>query len=72
MVKQVLTMTGYASGIFFAGYALARITAENFRMYDPEHAFSTGILTPGIVYSIPMIAIGAYVIWRARKNASAA
>ena len=41
-------------------------------MYDPEHAFSTGILTPGIVYSIPMIAIGAYVIWRARKNASAA
>ncbi|MCK5497255.1 MAG: prolipoprotein diacylglyceryl transferase [Hyphomicrobiaceae bacterium] len=71
-VKKVLPLPGYASGIFFAGYALARITAENFRMYDPEHAFSTGILTPGIVYSIPMIAIGAYVIWRARKNASAA
>jgi prolipoprotein diacylglyceryltransferase len=41
-------------------------------MYDPEHAFSTGIFTPGIVYSIPMILIGAYVIWRARKNATAA
>jgi phosphatidylglycerol:prolipoprotein diacylglycerol transferase len=71
-IRKVLPMPGYASGIFFAGYALARITAENFRMYDPEHAFSTGWLTPGIVYSIPMIAIGAYVIWRARKNATAA
>jgi prolipoprotein diacylglyceryltransferase len=40
-------------------------------MYDPEHAFSTGILTPGIVYSVPMIAIGIYVIWRAKSRAAA-
>ena len=70
-VHKVLRLPGYASGIFFAGYALARITAENFRMYDPEHAFSTGILTPGIVYSVPMIAIGIYVIWRAKRRAAA-
>ena len=67
--RKVLPLPGYASGVFFAGYALARITAENFRMYDPTHAFSTGWVTPGIVYSIPMIAIGAYVIWRARERA---
>lgn len=70
--KKVLTMPGYASGIFFAGYALARITAENFRMPHPDHALNTGWLTAGIIYSLPMIAIGAYVIWRARKRASAA
>jgi len=69
--RKVLPLPGYASGVFFAGYALARITAENFRMYDPTHAFSTGWVTPGIVYSIPMIAIGAYVIWRARNRAAA-
>lgn len=71
-VKKVLPMPGYASGIFFAGYALARIAGENFREPDYEHAFSAGWLTPGIVYSVPMIAIGAYVIWRARKRATAA
>ena len=70
-VKKVLPNPGIATGIFFAGYALARITAENFRMYDPEHIFSTGWLTPGIVYSLPMIAIGAFLIWRARNQAPA-
>ncbi len=70
-VRKVLPLPGTALGIFFAGYALARITAENFRMYDPEHLFSTGWLTPGIVYSLPMIAIGAYLIWRARNRAAA-
>lgn len=71
-VRKVLPLPGYASGIFFAGYALARITAENFREPDFEHAFSAGWLTPGIVYSLPMIAIGAYVIWRARRRAELA
>ncbi len=71
-VKKVLPMPGYASGLFFGGYALARIAAENFREPDFEHALSAGWLTPGIVYSLPMIAIGAYVIWRARKLATMA
>ena len=69
-VKKVLPMPGYVSGVFFAGYAIARITAENYRMFDPEHAFSFGLLTPGIVYSLPMIAIGAFVIWRAYRRAA--
>lgn len=67
-VRKVLPMPGYISGVFFAGYALTRISAENFRLPDPEHLFSVGILTPGIVYSVPMIAIGVYVIWRARSK----
>lgn len=70
-MRKVLPMHGYVSGVFFAGYALARSAAEFFRLPDPDHIFSIGILTPGIVYSIPMIAIGAFVIWRARRNTAA-
>lgn len=71
-IRQVLPMPGYVSGVFFAGYAIARMTAEFFRLPDPEHIFSIGFLTPGIVYSVPMVAIGAYVIWRARRRHAAA
>ena len=71
-VKKVLPMRGYISGLFFAGYAFARIAAENFRLPDDEHFLSIGWMTPGIAYSIPMIAIGVYVIWRARQRAAAA
>ena len=69
---KVLPMPGYVSGVFFGGYAIARISAEYFRLPDPEHVLSVGILTPGIAYSIPMLAIGAYVIWRARRRHAAA
>lgn len=69
-VKKVLPMPGYVSGVFFAGYAIARIIAENFRMFDPDHALSIGGFTPGIVYSLPMICIGAFVIWRAYRRAA--
>ncbi len=71
-VKKVLTLPGYASGLFFAGYALARITGEFFREPHPDHPLNIGWFTAGIAYSLPMIAIGAFVIWRARKNAAAA
>lgn len=71
-VKKVLPMPGYTSGVFFAGYALARSSAEFFRLPDYEHALSIGWLTPGIAYSIPMIAIGIFVIWRARRRAATA
>ena len=27
-----------------------------------------GIFTPGIVYSLPMILIGLWLIWRARRK----
>jgi phosphatidylglycerol:prolipoprotein diacylglycerol transferase len=69
-VKKVLPLPGYASGVFFAGYALARITGEFFRSPHPDHPLNLGWLTAGIAYSLPMIAIGAYVIWRARRRAA--
>ena len=60
--RGALETPGVVSGVFFIGYALARSSAELFRQYDPDHAFSTGLLTPGIAYSIPMILIGAWLI----------
>jgi phosphatidylglycerol:prolipoprotein diacylglycerol transferase len=32
------------------------------------HPLDVGILTPGIAYSIPMILIGLWLIWRARRQ----
>lgn len=71
--RQALTRPGFVSGVFFAGYGIARITGEVFRQYDPEHILSTGILTPGMVYSVPMVLFGAWMMWRSsRKHAAPA
>jgi prolipoprotein diacylglyceryltransferase len=44
-----------------------------FRQPDPAHAFTAGIFTPGITYSLPMVALGLYflVLARARTPAMA-
>lgn len=66
--RNALASPGLLSGTFLFGYACGRIFAEFFRAQDPTHTFTTGFLTAGIVYSIPMALIGIYLIWRARHN----
>ena len=56
-----LKRPGLVSGVFLAGYALARSTSELFREPHFAHAFNIGPLTPGIVYSIPMLLLGLLV-----------
>jgi len=58
---------GLVSGAFLVGYALGRSTAELFR----EPHFMVGPLTAGQVYSLPMLALGLYLIWRARRDSAA-
>ena len=70
--RQGLTRPGLVTGVFFVGYGLARSVSELFRLPDPEHALSTAYATPGMVYSLPMILIGAYLIWRASRMRPAA
>ncbi len=65
-----LKTPGLAVGTFLAGYAIARSTCELFRQPDPAHAFTAGILTPGITYSIPMLILGALFIRLARQRAA--
>jgi len=63
-----LKRPGLVSGVFLAGYALARSTAELFREPHFAHAFNIGPLTPGIVYSIPMLLLGLFVVYLARTR----
>lgn len=69
--REALTRPGFVSGVFFAGYGIARITGEVFRQYDPDHILSTGVTTPGMVYCIPMVAFGAWMMWRAGRERAA-
>lgn len=57
-----LQSPGLITGTFLLGYGMARSFCELFRQFDPEHAFSTYGLTPGIVYSVPMILLGVWFI----------
>jgi phosphatidylglycerol:prolipoprotein diacylglycerol transferase len=66
--REALKTPGIVIGVFLAGYALARMTAEIFREPHLGHALNVGPLTAGQIYSIPMLLLGLYFIWRARSG----
>ena len=66
----LLKRPGATIGLFLAGYAISRIFVENFREPDahmPE--FPLGI-TMGMILSLPMLALGVWMVWRTRSNTS--
>lgn len=63
-----LKSPGLVTGTFLTGYALARSFSEIFREPHAVHFFNVGPLTAGQVYSLPMLALGIYLIWRARRS----
>ncbi|MEO1250980.1 MAG: prolipoprotein diacylglyceryl transferase [Pseudomonadota bacterium] len=68
----LLKRPGAVIGLFLAGYALSRIFIENFREPDAHMPdFPLG-LTMGMMLSVPMLALGAWMIWRTRKPAAEA
>jgi len=62
---RLLAKPGYITGIFLFGYGLARATLENFRQPDAGLESLPLGLTMGMILSIPMMIIGAWLIWRA-------
>jgi phosphatidylglycerol:prolipoprotein diacylglycerol transferase len=62
---RLLTKPGYVTGLFLFGYGLARATLENFRQPDFGMENLPLGLTMGMMLSIPMMLIGAWLIWRA-------
>lgn len=66
---KLLAKPGYVTGLFLLGYGLIRALLETVR--EPD-AFMPdlfgGSLTMGMLLSIPMIVIGAWLIWRARSR----
>jgi phosphatidylglycerol---prolipoprotein diacylglyceryl transferase len=64
-----LAKPGQASGVFALGYGLSRIFVEFFRVPDVQIGYLSGALTMGMVLSLPLVAIGTWLLWRSRVNA---
>lgn len=60
---RILRFRGAATGLFLAGYGAARFFVEFFREPD-SYAATLGFLTRGMLLSLPMIALGAYLFYR--------
>lgn len=61
--------TGFLSGLFLLGYGVCRFLVEFVRVPDAHLGYiAFGWLTKGQQLSIPMIAIGAFLIWRAQQQ----
>jgi phosphatidylglycerol---prolipoprotein diacylglyceryl transferase len=63
---------GLLAGVFLIGYGCARIIAEFFREPDAQLGFLVFGATMGQLLSLPLLAIGAYMIWRARRDPATA
>ncbi len=65
---SLLRRPGYVTGLFLVGYGLSRAVLETVRQPDVGmENFPLG-LTMGMMLSIPMILVGAWLIWRARMQ----
>jgi phosphatidylglycerol:prolipoprotein diacylglycerol transferase len=59
---------GVLTGVFFIGYGLARIAVEFFREPDAQLGFLFAGATMGQLLSLPMLAIGGWFLWQARRR----
>ena len=67
--RDIRARFGLLSGVFLAGYAVARTIGEHFREPDRFLGFLPGGLTMGQVLSLPMLLVGLALIIRARRHA---
>lgn len=66
---RALARPGLTTGIFLAGYGVFRAFTEIFREPDTHMPDALqGYVTMGMVLCIPMIVLGATLIWRALKR----
>ncbi len=59
---------GLLSGVFLAGYAIARLFGELFREPDAFLGFLAGGLTMGQLLSLPMLLAGGFLIFHACRR----
>jgi phosphatidylglycerol---prolipoprotein diacylglyceryl transferase len=59
---------GFLAGVFMIGYAAARGFVELFRQPDAHIGFLFGNLTMGQLLSVPLVALGLYLIFRPQKS----
>ena len=65
---KILQRPGLAAGIYALGYALARIVVETVREPDAQLGYFGGMFTLGMLLSVPLIAIGIWLILRSRRQ----
>lgn len=66
---RLLSKPGYVTGIFLLGYGLSRAVLERVREPDAHMPEALqGVVTMGMLLSIPMILAGGWLIWRARSR----
>lgn len=63
-----LQKRGALTGLFLAGYGLVRISLENVRQPDADMPVFPLGLTMGIMLSVPMVLVGAWLIWRGLRE----
>jgi phosphatidylglycerol:prolipoprotein diacylglycerol transferase len=63
-----LAHPGRASGLFALGYGLSRITVEFFREPDAQLGYFLGFITMGMILSLPLVAIGIWLLLRSRHT----
>ncbi|MFQ5619550.1 MAG: prolipoprotein diacylglyceryl transferase [Rhodospirillales bacterium] len=66
--EAVRRRAGLLTGVFLAGYGIARTIAELFRQPDFHIGFLSGGTTMGQWLSAPMFAVGVYLMVRARRE----
>jgi phosphatidylglycerol:prolipoprotein diacylglycerol transferase len=66
--RLAFALPGLVAGTFLCGYAASRIFAECFRQWDHSLFFTTNYFSNGMVYSLPMLAAGIFLILRARQT----
>jgi phosphatidylglycerol:prolipoprotein diacylglycerol transferase len=81
--RGALKVPGQITGVFIAGYGLARFVVEYFRQADaqfitPDNPMGFVLrlgefgITMGQVLSLPMVLVGLVLIWVARRRAAGA
>lgn len=63
-----LKRPGLTTGIWMIWYAIARSFSEIFREPEPYNIMNIGPFTAGQVYCVPMVLLGAYLIWSAYRK----
>jgi len=66
--KGALRKPGFVAGTFVAGYGIARIVVEFFRMPDAHIGYFAGWITMGMILSVPMLLLGISLIVNAQKR----
>jgi phosphatidylglycerol:prolipoprotein diacylglycerol transferase len=65
--EGVRARPGLLTGALIAGYGVARLIGEFFREPDAHLGYLLGGVTMGQLLSLPMVAVGAWLILRGRR-----